>query len=240
MTSSISLRIVLFATLAFASSYLFFGLRPDWVYGTTYQPPELNIFKGLLPAVGVFLLGLIFRFFVPKQQRLSWLGKAPNLSLQIILIPIICLTAIGLPNDLGYNKHYWGLILAIMVIIYTLFEEVGWRGYLQGEIQIQIDLIKYSSIGFIWWFWHWDFLDNPSIMGNLPMLAGLIFASMGIGQIAKLTNSIIVCAAFHSLGNIAFLYGLIAAALPLQTRLIIVAICVISWVLILRQWPEEN
>lgn len=233
-------RITLFSLLVIGYSYIFFGIRPDWVYAEVIPVPELNTLKGLLPAIGVFIFGLLFNLFLDKENRLRFLGDAPGRNLLIAIIPIILLTLFGVPNEHGFNKHYWGLILGLLTLTYALFEETGWRGYLQKELQIDHELIRYGIIGFIWWFWHWQFLADTALITNILLLAGFVFASLGIGRIAEKTNSVLVCAAFHSLGNIAFFFGLITMHVPIQQRLLVVLICLLSWFSILKKENEKK
>ena len=232
-------RTVVFSIIVLAWSYVFFQIRPiEYPEGL---PFELYFTKTWLPALGLFFASLIFRPQLKNLNVNSLLGDNPKWSLVIAILPIIGLGIFGIPNDNGLNPHYFGIFLGFIVLLYALFEEFGWRGYLQQELQIDNEWIKYGIIGFLWYAWHWDFLGDVTLTGQLFFLVGLIFGSLGIGKIAEKTNSILVCATIHALGNIGFLYAVITGTVSFQNRMILVGVCAVAFYFIITQlWNKQK
>lgn len=83
-------------------------------------------------------------------------------------------------------------------IFYSFLEEVGWRGYLQGELKGMKALPQALLIGTMWLFWH---INISFTVNTLIFWAILVFGSWGIGKIAKDTHSLVTCACFHTLYN---------------------------------------
>lgn len=83
-------------------------------------------------------------------------------------------------------------------IFYSFLEEVGWRGYLQGELAHMKALPQALLIGTMWLFWH---INLSFSVNTLIFLAILVFGAWGIGKIAKDTHSLVACACFHTLYN---------------------------------------
>lgn len=234
-------RLLFFLISTLAWSYVFFQIRPISISLENF-PAELYLASAWLPAIGLLLVGGFLMRSVPKNDKISLFGGSPKWSLLILSLPIICLTVIGVPNTFGIQANYAGLVFGLVLAVYTLFEEVGWRGYLQQELDLEVrnEWLKYSMIGIAWYLWHWDFLDKTSLMPNLIMCGGLILGSAGIGKIAEKTKSILVCAAFHTLGNIGFMYGLVVKNVALEMRLGIIAVCVVVWVWVIKKWDAEK
>lgn len=115
----------------------------------------------------------------------------------------------------------------VTFVIYALFEEYGWRGYLQSELT---QIGKWSRIFIItvlWFLWHLNFTLSA---GNFIFFGILLLGSWGIGEIAIKSNSLLACACFHSAINI------LGANIPQVSgsiKLIVVGISVIIWVLVL-------
>jgi len=53
----------------------------------------------------------------------------------MISIPIILFSAFGIDNNLNLNSHYYGFVISVIISTYCIFEEIGWRGYLQDELK---------------------------------------------------------------------------------------------------------
>ncbi len=247
-------RILPFSLLVLGWSFVYFVLRPFSTAEMHHSPTplkgielQLTTLKYLMiawvPAIGLLIGGMIFRRYLPSNpiRKISLFGGNAKWSLLIAITPIICLTAFGVPNTFGFQTNVFGFILGMIVLVYAFLEEYGWRGYLNEEIQTSNEWLKYGIIGFVWFVWHWDFLQgDTNIVKNLGMCFGLIGASAGIGQIADKTKSIVVCAAVHALGNIGLMFGLVTQNVSLQNRLIIIGICIGVWVWIFKIWDREK
>lgn len=247
------LRITLFSLIVLTWSFIYFVLRPistaEMHHSATTEATDLQLLTvkylmiAWIPAIGLFIGGLIFRRYLPSNERqtISLFGGNAKWSLLIAATPIVCLTAFGIPNTFGFQANVFGFILGMIVLVYAFLEEYGWRGYLNEEIQTSNEWIKYGIIGTIWFVWHWDFLQgDTSLVKNVGMCLGLIGASAGIGQIAEKTKSIVVCGAVHALGNIGLMFGLITQNVSFQNRLIIIGVSIGIWVWIFKMWEKEK
>ena len=232
------IRISIFLVPALAWSFLYFWQRP-FSEELAKLPPILSVFAGLMPALGLFAMGILMGTQL-KEKQFGLLGKGGKWSFLIALVPIICLTAFGIPNQFGVQSNMFGFIIGLNVLLYAFLEEVGWRGYLQEEFLGKNNKwLGYLIIGSAWYLWHWFFLragNDPKLL----LLPVLIVASAGIGEIAKSTKSVLVCAAFHSLGNILIMYNLIAKNLETQSKFIIAAICIMTWLPMLKKIEEAQ
>lgn len=119
-------------------------------------------------------------------------------------------------------------LIVITCLIYSYFEEYGWRGYLQSEL-IELPILRrLTIITLIWFMWHLNFSINQS---NAFFLIILFFGSWGIGQVAIKSKSIIACSCFHAVINI-------VSNMQMDLfKIIIVSICIISWFYI---WYSER
>lgn len=140
--------------------------------------------RGVGPCIGALVAVLLFK----RKFFCSITGTSIIKSVLSVAIPFIIV--FFLQRKLSY------VLLGFM--FYAFLEEVGWRGYLQGELKESKPIVQALLIGVLWFFWHIHIGFNLS---SLLFLALLIFGSWGIGHIAKDTHSLVACACFHVLYN---------------------------------------
>lgn len=202
-------------------------------------PNLILILFGLIPTIGLLIGAFIVRRKLPKRE-MSIMGKNYKMALLVVSLPIGCLTILGVNNSFNVQPNLFGLLISTFTIIYAFFEEIGWRGYLQEEFKgKKRKWYGYVFVGIIWYLWHWYFLrtgNNPKLI----MLPILIVASIGIGEIAQITKSILICGAFHSLVNMIIIYPIIANNISLKEKLIVLLFCIISWVFAIRKIKYEK
>lgn len=235
------LRLILFLLIAITLSNVFrFDLLaihqslknfPTWFYILT---------GALLEGSGVFLGALIARHLLRKERRLriTFFGTSLYRSLIMCAIPMILLLCIGVRNDFGINAHVYGLMAGLGSILYCIFEEYGWRGYLQEEFSTISPSKRYVLIGLIWYVWHLSFLTVASWSENLLFLAMLILGSWGIGQVVESTRSIAASACFHLAIQLMMFNSFIKDGLDGTQKLVILVVCVVAWIGILRRWKS--
>lgn len=206
---------------------------PAWVY-------LLSV--ALLEGSGVLISGCISLYLLRKERstKISLFGTSKTKGLLMSVVPILLLAVIGVQNDYGINTHLYGLIAVAGSLIYCVMEEIGWRGYLQEELNGLKPLKRYVLIGFIWYFWHLTFLTEATLLENIFFLGMLIFGSWGIGQVAESTKSILASACFHLIIQIMMFNSLIKNGLDGTQKLIILGISVSLWIVILRWWKKED
>jgi len=227
-----NIRILLFFVIALSTSVLFrydvFGVYKNW-----NPHPIINIFKTLVEALGPFIGAIIITKIFNVKREISFLGNLKSKSLVMLSIPVICMAIIGIENS-QMNNHIYGVLIGIWIVIYGILEETGWRGYLQDELKEHRPIIKYVIVGIMWYIWHLTFLGKTTIINELFVALILIASSMGIGYVADKSKSIFAASGFHIIGNILGLSPLFSNVLKLETRIIIVVICVVIWITILK------
>lgn len=240
--SSLKVRIIIFLVIAFGVSNIFrfniFHLNEmleknsNWSYLIT---------QGILEGSGIFSAGLLGLYLL-KQQRpidVSFFGTSKVKSILMALVPTILLISIGVQNKYEINVHLYGLIAAFGSFVYCIMEEYGWRGYLQEEFKFSKPIIRFLLIGFIWYAWHLSFLTEATVLDNLFFLGMLIMGSWGIGKVAELTNSILACSCFHLIVNIFMYNHFFNNAFTDYSKLIIVTVSILFWIVILTKWKKD-
>lgn len=192
-TSIKIIAIAIYSLIAIAIRYFFAIYKPSFLSPIT-DGLVYVILTGIGPIIGAIFVIALFN----RKMRYSSFGISKTKSLISALIPIILFFIYDLSTN---NKSYSNTLIVITCLIYSYCEEFGWRGYLQSELINLSTLRRVSIITAIWFIWHLNFNIDQ---GNITFLLILFFASWGIGQIAISSKSIIACACFHSVVNIAY------------------------------------
>jgi len=239
MKSNSNLRVGIFIVVTLLWSFIWFSQRHllNNFFGNI--PSFAVLFLGLVPALGLFIGSLLLRQKIDKKET-SIAGINLNYSIVVMSIPILCLTIIGVENNFGIQKNLFGAFIGGFTMTYAFLEEYGWRGYLQEELMPKFNKwIVYAIIGITWYTWHWYFLREGND-AKLIMIPILIVASIGIGEIAKSTKSIVICAALHGIVNILLIYGIISNQLSSLQKIIILTICLGVWIPTIRKIEKQN
>ena len=232
-------RIIIFIGIALTWSFIWFSQRHLLNNSTENIRSIAVLFLGLIPTFGLIIGSLLFRKKIEKKE-VSIAGNNLRYSIVILSIPIICLTIIGVDNIFGIQMNLFGAFIGIFTMIYAFFEEYGWRGYLQEELLSKFNKwIVYVIVGIIWYAWHWYFLREGND-AKLIMIPILIASSAGIGEIAKLTKSILICTAVHGIVNILIIYSMISNQLTPVQKIIVLAICLAFWIPLIRKLAKQN
>ncbi len=232
-------RLIIFLVISLTWSFLWFTNK-KLVFQYIEKIPSLQFyFLGIIPVIGILIPALVLRQKQPSN-KMSLTGNSFFESLLIASIPILILTIIGVPNDIGFQPKLFGFIIGSFTMIYALFEEFGWRGYLQEELFEKYNKwLAYIIIGVIWYLWHWYFFREENDP-KLIMIPILILASVGIGEVAKSTKSILICGALHGLVNILLIYGVIAENMTDQEKIILLIVSLIIWIPIIKKIEKKN
>ena len=162
-------------------------------------------------------LGALFAVLVFKREFYCTItGTSICKSLLTIALPFtICFFV-----DRGLSFTLLGFIF------YSFLEEVGWRGYLQGELKEMKTIYRVLIIGLMWFFWHISIGFN---LGSLMFLTILLLGTWGIGCIARDTKSLIACACFHTLWNFSSQGGITFTHKVIALYVIIIASWFVIW-----------
>jgi uncharacterized protein len=206
------------------------------------SPAVYLVVQSILEGSGIIIGALLALKALRKERKteISFWGTSKTKGIIMALIPTILLVVIGVKNTYGYNVHGYGLLAAFGTLIYCILEEYGWRGYLEEEFKFLKPIVRIFSIGFIWYFWHLSFLTNHSVKDNLFFLGCLIAGSFGIGKVAEVTKSILACACFHLIVNMAMFNSFFTNAFTGNSQLIIMVVSIVLWVIIMIWWGNED
>lgn len=232
-------RIGIFLGIALIWSFIWFSQKHQLSDFFNSISPLVVLAFGLIPTFGLLIGSAIINPQLPKKE-MSLLGGQPALALLIFCTPLIGLSLFGVTNSFDIQPNLFGVLIGLFTLTYALMEEIGWRGYLQEEFMGKNQKwMGYIFIGVCWYLWHWYFLRS----GNDPkliMLPILIAASLGIGEIAKSTKSVLICGAVHGLVNILLIYPIIANQLSSTAKIGILGLCLLIWIPLIRKIEKQH
>lgn len=172
-----------------------------------------SILTGIGPTLGAIAVFSIFKI----KPIMNLNGNYKNIILPITIywiFPVLLISLVSL-----FMKGTFPWILVFSILIYGLFEEIGWRGFLYQHLKplpLYQNLLIVSSL---WFVWHMNFQFSTS---NFIFYGIIILGTWGIGKVADSTNSLIAVSAFHSLNN--FFPNLDA------TKILLLIILIIVWI----------
>lgn len=208
----------------FRLGYIAFDLMEELPFGLNIF---FHIFRAAGPLAGFLLVVYVCRTRV--KRSITFLGQNAKASL-IAIVPIVAgLSVAGVANNKGIQENYFGFITAIMLVIYALFEEYGWRAYLQQVLQPLKMIYKVFLISTLWYLWHLNFL-NPhiSLQTHLIHYLSLMLGSWGLLKISEATSSLLFVSAVHLVFNV-----LMDVNTEFSSRLIIASAAIATWTILL-------
>ena len=213
--------IAIFYLIAISLRYYIAIIKPDFL-------SDLSIYLQILAlGIGPLIGGLIVVKFLNRPNFLSLFSLGFWKTIAIIAIPVILFSLVGiLKTGIPY---FTAPKIAATILLYALFEEFGWRGYLQSELSDLKKIYKYLIITVLWFVWHLNFeLSINNLLFFLLLFAG----SYGIGLMANKSKSLVVAALFHSLSNL--MQTELFAEIEFSYKLIIIIISGIAAYFIVR------
>jgi uncharacterized protein len=234
-------RIIIYYIIAVTLSGMFRLGIFEW-YNNMQLPFGLtNFLKALLEGCGPITGAFVIWMITKQKSSITLFGTQTKKSLIMFSIPLLLFTFFGINNGQDVNPHIYGFIIGLGVVMYGIFEEYGWRGYLQNELKELKVLHRTLIIAVLWYAWHFTFIiRGTTLLNELMFFAIILFATWGIGAIVEKTKSIIAGACFHILGNILFTSSLVSNGFNNQTRYIIFGICLVSWIYIVNTWKKKS
>ena len=248
-------------------------LRPDPGHGACRRPAPCQqrrphqILNMLTPAIGVLVLLLVLT--PDGYQRTGWLRLALHragwrswplalLAPTVILAPPTAppgcaACCLDFESDVLIN-----LIINIVIIsIYAMFEEIGWRGYLLPRLNARPGPVAPALVGFLHGVWHLPLMllttaYNPA--GNrlitVPLfLAVLTGAGVLYGYLRDMSGSLWPVIIAH--GTFNAVLGILADAaitsdpstaayLTGETGVLTLAAVMIAVAILTRRWPRHT
>jgi uncharacterized protein len=193
-----------------------------------------HIFRGIGPAVGFCVVYYLLKSNVPKTMSFWGIKKIYSF-LAIVIIPI-GLTIAGVSNSTGLNQHYYGFLTGIMLVLYAIGEEYGWRGYLQQALSPIKLSYRIVIIALFWYFWHLNFLlPDFTIQTHFLFFGFLLLGSWGLLKISESTGSILFVVAVHLSFNV-----LSDVHADLTRKLVIIGVAVIVWIILIKSLQKDK
>jgi len=224
-------HVIIYYVIAVALSMSFRvpGLNPAWyinLQNYKFGWILVSLLRASGPLVGGIICIVIFR---NKYERtITLTGKSLAISAIYFGAPVLLISILGVSDSGGENSHSFGFLSGLTLIMYCLFEEIGWRGFLQDAMRGIPNPFRFILIGTLWYLWHLNFL-SPDLhsfkFGLLVHLPSCILGSWIIGYLADKYKSIMVAAAIHSIFNIFF-----DLQTDMKSKLIIVTGVFIIWI----------
>jgi len=163
-------------------------------------PAGLGIFYHTLYATGP-LTGFIVVYYLMHSKvprKVTFWGLNRTMSLLAILVIPAGLTISGITGKSGLESHYAGFLTGIMLVMYALAEEYGWRGYLQEALAPLPLVFRVLAIATLWYIWHLNFLrPGVNVTMHLIHFGSLVLGSWGLLRISESTGSLLFAAAVH-------------------------------------------
>lgn len=232
--------ICLYIILAIAVSGIFRGGFFDF-YNDESWPWLAAFATGLIviamgPALAAFAS---WKLFGPQNRIASLTGGWPTGALAAATIPALALAFVGFPNDFGWPPALLGAAVGGILTLYTLGEEIGWRGYLTEALQPMHFVLRIFVVAAIWWLWHlWFLADGFTLQQGFVTFAILCGVSAILAMVVAQTRSLLMAAAFHSIGNISFFAGSLAI-IPQNHRLVAAGIAFVLLLALHEYWKRK-
>ena len=186
------------------------------------------------PGLSAIITSFIFKGKIKKT--ISFFGSSILKSILFWGLPMVAFLIFGdYQNEvstIGRIAIYFGGIF-----LFTLGEELGWRGFLQDQLNHLPKWKKYLIIGSMWEFWHFT---TRTLSGSISarILRPLLFIipntilSFLFGESVNKSKSIIIAVTFHAWYNLLFEFSN-------KTTYIIFAISVLFWIFMLLNWDKK-
>lgn len=179
-------------------------LAPETWQSLPLPPPLKATLFMWGPGIAALVCYRIFRERITRRTTL--LGSSRRRSVVAVIVPALMLATLVFVA--AEPKHAL-LFLALMVpvgLFNTLGEELGWRGYLQDAMPLDMPWQRYLAVGVVWELWHvpmrlpmWQ--DAP--LNGVMIACGTLGISLLAGYAVRWTNAVAFAVMLHFLANLA-------------------------------------
>jgi uncharacterized protein len=196
------------------------GWSATWLRAQFAGTP-LAVWPFLPAALGPAVAAILTRRFDTRTASLTSLfGVSRVRSLVLAVLPVAVFGAFS--ERLG--------LYAFIALVYSLGEELGWRGYLADALAPLSPGWRYALTAVLWSTWHLRFSTTFDLF-LFPVI--LLAASFALGHAARDTRSVAVAAAMHSVVIL-----LTATGQPSRSIVIASGITLAGWILLGTLWPN--
>lgn len=167
---------------------------------------------GMSPAYATYILLIRHKKIKTPKQFVEFVLHTQNMkstvTLLLLFMVLHTIACIILEQYLG-QPWYLSILYLPLMVIGGGFEEIGWRGILQPILDKKLPLaISRLLQGIIWGVWHiplW-FIENSN-QSNMNFLSFLLYCiafGFMLGELYRLSKSVIACVLLHAWGNVIF------------------------------------
>lgn len=187
-----------------------------------------------LPACLGTLIAATLAIFLDKSllRTINCFGNSSIKNTAIAITPFVVFSIIGIDNNNQINRHYFAFLFAGINLIYAIFEEIFWRGYLQDALRQLSANLRFLLIGILWWAWHFRF--NTTFDFTVFFLI-CIAGSFLIGQFTEKSKSYFAAGGLHCLIILLTNSGELT-----KEKMIAGGITILIWIVIGRWWKPLN
>lgn len=173
--------------------------------------------------IALFIVSMLAYRFSKIDRKTTFLGNKPSYSIIFAAVFLVAYSVIGFSNDYGINRHLWAFIFCLSTLIYDIFEENAWRGFLNDSLRPIPIWLKGVVTGILWSVWHILIFNSFDQFGGFHIFLILsVIVSIVMSYATERTNSILVASSIH--------------ALLILRDINITIFCVIIWIGILSLW----
>jgi uncharacterized protein len=190
--------------------------------GGSPAKPGLGFFLwGAAPLLTALAMRTLARDWADAGFRPGFRGNARRYSLAVIAVPAVMVANLALGRALsatavqGFSLGpYLGTVLPAFgaFLVFAVFEEFGWRGYLVPKFQSlgMNDFASYAVIAVVWAVWHlpyigeltWTYGGAEAPLVFFPrFLASILAYSILLYELRASSGSVWPCVLFHGLTN---------------------------------------
>jgi membrane protease YdiL (CAAX protease family) len=233
--------VALFFALACLWSWPLFwlrDLRPEaWAAWRLPMPLRMTVLMWG-PGLAALLCLRLFRASHPRTVFPA--GGSWRRALAFYFAPMGALAIVGvrLPGAGGGTVHALVLAIAVVGLLNTLGEELGWRGFLQDALRPLPRPARYATIGLLWAAWHFTNLfahrEGSELWTYLAWyLPATIALSALIGEATDRSRAVLVAATLHAWIDLSM-------EVPGMGTLVVLAGAVPFWAWLLWTWPKPE
>lgn len=173
--------------------------------------------------IALFIVSIAAYGFFKIKRNTTFLGNKPYYSLLFAVVFLVAYSVIGFSNNYGINRYLWAFIFCISTLIYDIFEETAWRGFLNDSLRPIPIWLKGIITGILWSLWHVLIFQNFNQFGGFHIFLALsVFVSILMSYATERTNSILVASSIH--------------ALLILRDVNVTIICAMIWIVLLTVW----
>jgi len=188
------------------------------------------------PGIAAVITGFLFRS--RHVRTVTFFGTDPTRSLLFYVAPVLVLSiAVGsTAEEVELSATFLAQAVGL-TFVYTLGEELGWRGFLQDALRPIPKPGRYVLIGAMWEFWHFTnrIYGNENFLLTLAVsYPVLIIVSWIIGEATDRSKSLCIAVTLHAWGNILFEYSMY----PITYVVFLLALP--FWIYLLRTWNARE